>query len=56
MERRNALIGLLGMAAVARGKSTGATWPDAVFTLDDGRTEHHSFGDNTVYFEGHTAQ
>lgn len=56
MERRNALMGLLAMAAAVRADTGAATWPDAVFTLNNGRTEHHSFGDNTVYFEGKTAQ
>jgi quercetin dioxygenase-like cupin family protein len=56
MERRNALLGLLAMAAAGRGDSAAATWPDAVFTIEGGRTEHQAFGDNTVYFEGKTAQ
>jgi quercetin dioxygenase-like cupin family protein len=55
MERRNALLGLLAMAAAANAESLSA-WPDAVFNLEDGKTEHHPFGDNTVYFQGKTEQ
>jgi mannose-6-phosphate isomerase-like protein (cupin superfamily) len=56
MERRNVLLSLLAMAGAGSAEGGSGAWPDAVFSLKDGKTQHHPFGDNTVYFEGKTGQ
>ena len=59
IKRRDAISGLLMMmaaGAAAEGRESAPEWPDAVFTLENSKTTHDSFGDTTVYFEGKTGQ
>jgi quercetin dioxygenase-like cupin family protein len=42
--------------AAASGRGTPSDWPDSVFTLQHSKTQHDSFGDTTVYFQGKTDQ
>ncbi len=55
MDRRQSLLGLLALAAAASGAATDS-WPEAVFTLENGKTEKHPFGEQTVYFDAKTEQ
>jgi len=55
MDRRQSLFGLFALAATASAKGGRPDWPDAVFKLQDAKTEKHPFGELTVFFEGKTA-
>ena len=48
--RRDILSGMLALVA------SGASWPENVWTLNDGKTTREPFGDLTVLFDGSTAQ
>jgi mannose-6-phosphate isomerase-like protein (cupin superfamily) len=52
LNRRDAVGGFLAMLGVAHAAPNG--WPDAVFTLEHGKTTHESFGEVTVYHDGPT--
>lgn len=54
MNRRETLSGLFALAAAATAKGASAGWPDAVFKLEDAKTEKHPFGELTVFFDGKT--
>ena len=57
MNRRNALMGLLSMAAaIEAAEGAPSRWPDAVFPLASSKIEHDSFGDTVIYHEGATGQ
>jgi quercetin dioxygenase-like cupin family protein len=54
INRRKSLFGFLALAATASGQGSSATWPDAVFKLEDAKTQKAPYGELTVYFEGKT--
>jgi mannose-6-phosphate isomerase-like protein (cupin superfamily) len=54
MDRRQTLFGLFGLAVAASAKGEGTSWPEAVFKLENAKTEKHPFGELTVFFEGKT--
>jgi quercetin dioxygenase-like cupin family protein len=54
MNRRQTLFGLLALAGGASAKGGPGGWPDAVFKLEDAKTEKHAFGELTVFFDGKT--
>jgi mannose-6-phosphate isomerase-like protein (cupin superfamily) len=54
MDRRQTLFGLFALAAASSAKGGSAAWPDAVFKLEDAKTEKHPFGELTVFFDGRT--
>jgi quercetin dioxygenase-like cupin family protein len=59
INRRDAIGSLMMMmaaGAAAEGRESAPAWPDAVFTLETGKTTHDSFGDTTIYFDGKTGQ
>jgi quercetin dioxygenase-like cupin family protein len=53
VNRREAIGGLAMMLGSTKGPGA---WPDSVFTLQDGKTTHESFGEVTVYHEGPTEE
>jgi quercetin dioxygenase-like cupin family protein len=61
VNRRDAIGSLLMMMGAAEGaaaepSSSSKMWPNTVFTLPEGATTHHPFGDVTVFFQGKTGQ
>src|SRR5690349_14979433 len=54
MDRRQTLFGLFALAGAAFAKGGSREWPDAVFKLEDAKTEKHPFGELTVFFDGKT--
>lgn len=56
MDRRQTLLGLLGLALASSAEARSTEWPEAVFNLKDAKTEKHPFGELTVFFDGKTGQ
>jgi len=54
MDRRQTLFGLVALAAAATAKGGVSGWPEAVFKLEDAKTEKHPFGELTIFFDGKT--
>ena len=56
MDRRQTLLGLFALAATASADTGSGSWPDAIFTLENGKTEKHPFGELTVFHDAKTEQ
>jgi quercetin dioxygenase-like cupin family protein len=56
MDRRQSLFGLFALAGASAVKGGSKTLPDALFSVENSKTEKHPFGELTVFCDGATGQ
>jgi mannose-6-phosphate isomerase-like protein (cupin superfamily) len=56
MNRRETILGFMGLAAATSGRGAGTELPESLWTLDKAKTEKHPFGELTVFCDGKTDQ